>query len=92
MTVLVTGVAGFIGANVARSLTRAGRRVVGCDRLGQGGKWRNLVDVGLYDIVTPEALPDWLDRNGAALAGVVHMGAISATTDSTSAGLTATMT
>lgn len=79
--ILVTGVAGFIGANVARSLSRAGSRVVGCDRLGQGRKWRNLVDIGLHDIVTPEALPDWLAQHGAGLGGIVHMGAISATTE-----------
>ncbi len=79
--ILVTGVAGFIGSNVARRLAGAGRNVVGCDRLGQGSKWRNLVDVGLHDLVTPEALPGWLARNGGGLGGIVHMGAISATTE-----------
>jgi ADP-L-glycero-D-manno-heptose 6-epimerase len=79
--VLVTGAGGFIGSNVARAFAAAGHQVVGCDRMRSGGKWRNLVDVGLHDLITPEALGDWLAVHGHDIALVVHMGAISATTE-----------
>ena len=79
--ILVTGAAGFIGSNVARDFAAAGHRVVGCDRLRQGGKWRNLADVLLHDLITPEALPEWLAAHAGQVAWVVHMGAVSATTE-----------
>lgn len=78
---LVTGAAGFIGSNVARHFCIAGRRVVGCDRMRSGGKWRNLVDVPLHDLITPEALLDWMARNAGSIDLVVHLGAVSATTE-----------
>ena len=79
--VLVTGAAGFIGSNVARAVAADGRRVVACDRMRQGDKWRNLLDVGLHDLVTPEALPHWLERHAGEVRAVVHMGAVSTTTE-----------
>lgn len=79
--VLVTGAAGFIGSNVCRAFAESGRRVVGCDRMRQGGKWRNLVDVGLHDLITPEDLPRWLERQAGSVDLIVHLGAVSATTE-----------
>lgn len=35
-TILVTGVAGFIGSNLAEELLRRGYRVIGLDNLSQG--------------------------------------------------------
>jgi ADP-L-glycero-D-manno-heptose 6-epimerase len=80
-TVLVTGGAGFIGSNIVASLAGAGHSVVVCDRLRQGDKWRNLAKHELEDVVRPEALMDWLAGNGAQLDAVIHMGAISSTTE-----------
>jgi ADP-L-glycero-D-manno-heptose 6-epimerase len=79
--VLITGAAGFIGSNVARKFALADHRVVACDRMRQGAKWRNLVDIPLHDLITPEALPDWLESHGEDVALVVHLGAVSATTE-----------
>jgi ADP-L-glycero-D-manno-heptose 6-epimerase len=79
--VVVTGAAGFIGSNIARALAGDGCRVVACDRLRQGVKWRNISDVILEDIVVPEALPDWLSRHIDQVELIVHMGAVSATTE-----------
>ncbi|MFQ5775461.1 MAG: ADP-glyceromanno-heptose 6-epimerase [Kiloniellaceae bacterium] len=78
--ILVTGGAGFIGSNVAAALVERGERVVVCDRLGQGDKWRNLAKLELEDLIAPEDLPEFLARAGAALRAVVHMGAVSETT------------
>ena len=81
MTVLVTGAAGFIGSNLARMLAEDGADVVACDWFGQGAQWTYLADVRLHDIVRPEALADWLAREGGEVEAVVHMGAVSATTE-----------
>ena len=77
--VVVTGAAGFIGSNVARRLAEEGRRVVACDWLEQGGKWLNLRDVLLHDLIRPEALMDWLKAQPEPPSAIVHMGAVSAT-------------
>ena len=79
--ILVTGGAGFIGSNVAAALAEQGLPVAICDRLRSGAKWRNIGKLELRDIVAPEQIQDWLDEHGAALDAIVHMGAISATTE-----------
>ncbi len=79
--ILVTGGAGFIGSNVVAALADAGRRVAVCDRLRKGDKWRNVAKRELEDLVAPENLPQWLSENGDRVEAVVHMGAISSTTE-----------
>ncbi len=78
---LVTGAAGFIGSNLTRMLAEDGHDVVACDWFGQGAQWTYLADVRLHDIVRPEALSDWLAMHGDEVEAIVHMGAISATTE-----------
>lgn len=80
-TVLVTGAAGFIGSNIALHLAAEGTPVVLCDDFGQDQRWRNVRDGTFHDIVTIGALPEWLAHRAEGLAGIVHMGAISATTE-----------
>ena len=77
---LVTGGAGFIGSNLTAALAERGERVAVCDRLGQDEKWQNVAKHLLDDIVPPEELWHWLEGR-RDLAGVVHLGAISATTE-----------
>lgn len=81
--VLVTGAAGFIGSNIVATLSEAGWDVAGCDRLGAAdlGKWRNLAKHALVDFAAPEAMWDWLAAHAGELRAVVHMGAVSATTE-----------
>jgi ADP-L-glycero-D-manno-heptose 6-epimerase len=78
---VVTGGAGFIGSNVAAALAGRGERVVVVDWLGLGDKWKNLADVALHDIVRPDAFTGWLHAHRDQVAAIVHMGAISATTE-----------
>jgi ADP-L-glycero-D-manno-heptose 6-epimerase len=78
--ILVTGGAGFIGSNIVAPLAARGEEVVVCDRLRSDGKWRNLARHLIAGVIAPEALAAWLDR-APPLRAVVHMGAISSTTE-----------
>lgn len=80
-TILVTGGAGFIGSNMARAFAEDGRRVVVADWLEDGPKWRNIADIALDDVIRPEAITSFVERESGRLAGIIHMGAISATTE-----------
>jgi ADP-L-glycero-D-manno-heptose 6-epimerase len=79
--ILVTGGAGFIGSNIIAALAGSGERVAVCDRLRQGDKWRNLTRVAVGELIAPEALPEWLPAHAAQTEAIVHMGAISSTTE-----------
>jgi ADP-L-glycero-D-manno-heptose 6-epimerase len=78
---LVTGGAGFIGSNLVAALGAAGRRVVVCDRLRDGQKWRNLRKHRPWNLIAPDALGGWLERHAHELEAIVHLGAISSTTE-----------
>ncbi len=78
---VVTGGAGFIGSNIVAALAARGKRVVVVDWLEVGDKWRNLAPAVLHDIVRPDAFMPWLAAHAGEVAGIVHMGAISATTE-----------
>lgn len=77
--ILVTGGAGFIGSNVVAALCERGRAVAVCDRLRSNDKWRNLAKADFSELVAPESLDPWLA--GRRLDAVIHMGAISSTTE-----------
>ena len=79
--ILITGGAGFIGSNLAAALTEQGIPVAICDRRRSGAKWRNVGKLELRDLIAPEQLETWLREHGSALDAIVHMGAISATTE-----------
>jgi ADP-L-glycero-D-manno-heptose 6-epimerase len=79
--ILVTGGAGFIGSNVAARLSQDGERVAICDRLGDGDKWRNVAKLDLADVVAPELMGTWLTAHKSRLKAIVHLGAISSTTE-----------
>ncbi len=78
---LVTGGAGFIGSNIVAALCDRGEAVAVCDRLRSEEKWRNVGKRDLVDIVAPEELDAWLAVYGETLDAVIHMGAISSTTE-----------
>ena len=79
--IVVTGGAGFIGSNVVGALAERGEEVVVVDRLRSGSKWRNISRHELADLVHPDDFFPWLRAKGTGVHAVVHMGAISATTE-----------
>ncbi|HXZ59968.1 MAG TPA: ADP-glyceromanno-heptose 6-epimerase [Steroidobacteraceae bacterium] len=78
---VVTGGAGFIGSNLVAELSDRGADVVVCDWLRSDERWRNLAKHDIVDLVAPEALTGWLDRHREDVEAIVHMGAISSTTE-----------
>jgi len=79
---VITGGAGFIGSNIAAAIEARGLgKVVVCDRLGNEEKWRNIAKLDLFNFIQPEELFEYLGSNEFGIKGVIHMGAISATTE-----------
>jgi ADP-L-glycero-D-manno-heptose 6-epimerase len=82
--ILVTGGAGFIGSNIVAQLCETGAwDVAVCDRFRDAdlAKWRNIAKHPVADLVAPDALIEWLSVHADALEAVIHMGAISSTTE-----------
>ncbi|CAN5812002.1 ADP-glyceromanno-heptose 6-epimerase [soil metagenome] len=80
----VTGGAGFIGSNIVAKLAEDPTLdVVVCDWLGEAelGKWRNIAKHPIGDFVAPEEMFEWLEKRWRDIEIVVHMGAISSTTE-----------
>ena len=79
---VVTGGAGFIGSNIVAALDERGLgKVVVCDVLHAGNKWRNIAKRELADFLAPQDLFEYLEDNRSNVEAVIHMGAISATTE-----------
>jgi ADP-L-glycero-D-manno-heptose 6-epimerase len=82
--VFVTGGAGFIGSNiVARLAQDHALDLVVCDHLRQAetGKWRNLAKHPVGDLVPPEQMWEWLEKRWREVELVIHMAAVSSTTE-----------
>ncbi|MDR3376532.1 MAG: ADP-glyceromanno-heptose 6-epimerase [Ancalomicrobiaceae bacterium] len=81
--IVVTGAAGFIGSNVLAEFEAEGRGpLAAVDWMETGEKWRNLAKRRIAAFVHPDQLLPWLDAHAGEVRLIVHMGAISATTES----------
>jgi ADP-L-glycero-D-manno-heptose 6-epimerase len=80
-TLLVTGAAGFIGARFVESCNARGVPVVSVDRREAFASRPEHARLDFGKILDIEELPGWLADGRPDLAGIVHMGAISATTE-----------
>jgi len=79
--ILITGGAGFIGSNLMADLEREGAgQLAICDRLGSDERWRNIAKRSIAAFVAPENLIEWI-AGQKDLQAVVHLAAISATTE-----------
>lgn len=82
--IVVTGGAGFIGSNIVARLCAEDRYdVVVCDRMEEAdlAKWKNLAKHPIADFWWPEQMFDRLEAHADSIEAVVHMGAISSTTE-----------
>ena len=71
---VVTGGAGFIGSNIVASLEERypDEKIVVCDRLRDGVKWRNIAKRDLYDIIHPEDLFDFLMEYAEDIKAIIQ--------------------
>ncbi|MBQ8706501.1 MAG: ADP-glyceromanno-heptose 6-epimerase [Succinivibrionaceae bacterium] len=80
--IVVTGAAGFIGSCIVARLDELNiHDVYAVDWLGSEDKWKNLAKHELGGIILPEQMDDFLERRKKEIAAVIHMGAISTTTE-----------
>ncbi len=79
--IVITGGAGMIGSMIAWQLNGQGRDdLVIVDRQTHADQWQNLCHRRYCDYLDKDELPAWLER-GHKLDAIIHMGAISATTE-----------
>ncbi len=80
--IIVTGGAGFIGSNIVAALEKSGKKdLVVVDELGSSEKWKNIAKRELCAVVPPEDMLDYMEAHAEEIEAVIHMGAISATTE-----------
>lgn len=83
MTIVVTGAAGFIGANLVRGLNARGiEDILAVDDLTQGDKFRNLADCRISDYLDKDEFLARVrvGRFRGAVKAILHQGACSDTT------------
>jgi len=81
---VVTGAAGFIGANLVRALNDRGiTDIIAVDDLTDGGKFANLADCEIADYLDKDALLELLDNGqlDGVVEAMLHQGACSDTTE-----------
>ena len=80
-TVVVTGAAGFIGANIVKGLNARGiSNIIAVDDLTQGDKFQNLVDLNIADYVDASIFYEKFAAKGyGKIEAVFHEGACSDT-------------
>ena len=80
--IVVTGATGFIGSNLLYGLERAGYTdIVAVDTFGCGEKWKNVAKRTMPVYISPEELMPYLHDNKYSIGDIVHLGAISSTTE-----------
>ena len=79
---VVTGGAGFIGSNLVAQLAQRDRLAVVIDDFSAADRWDNVRHANIHDLVNWTDTFGWLDRNADRVSAVVHLGAISSTTES----------
>lgn len=80
--IIITGAGGFIGSNIVAELAESGcENIVCCDYWGSGDKWRNVSKHFVLDFISPHQLLSFMQRTAHKLHAVIHMGALSATTE-----------
>ena len=82
MNILITGAAGFIGANLVKGLNARGEKnIIAVDNFARADKFTNLVDCEIADYFDKREFLDMLKRDGLPknVRAVLHQGACSDT-------------
>lgn len=79
--IVVTGAAGLIGSQVASALHAKGCPLIGVDFASQDERSFYFKDIKFHEWLHPTQLNEWLDAHASEVAAVIHMGAISDTTE-----------
>lgn len=80
--IIVTGAAGFIGSNIIADLQAAGRGpIVAVDLFGDSNKWQNLAKHNISAFIKPTQIQDFLQAFSSKIECIIHMGAITDTTE-----------
>ena len=82
MRIVVTGAAGFIGANLVKALNARGERgIIAVDNLARAEKFRNLVDCEIDEYIDKDAFLAGLEEGefDDEVAAILHQGACSDT-------------
>lgn len=81
--ILITGAAGFIGANLVRELNSRGQKnLILVDRMGSDGKWKNLRGTQFHQFIQADQLFEGLYEELLEEVKVIyHLGACSSTTE-----------
>lgn len=80
--IIVTGATGFIGSNLLAIMEGRGYDdIVVVDSFGHEGKWRNVAKRGPLSFVLPDQLETLLETSHGSVDAVLHLGAISSTTE-----------
>lgn len=80
--IIVTGATGFIGSNLLAELENRGYTdIVGIDNFGTDNKWMNVAKRNYVKFVSPENTFSFLKANSGRINAIVHLGAISTTTE-----------
>lgn len=80
--IIVTGGAGFIGSNIIAGLEQEGfKDIVVVDWLGSDDKYKNIAKRELAAVIPPEEMFSFLKKHRTEVEAIIHMGAISSTTE-----------
>ena len=82
MYIVVTGAAGFIGANLVKALNARGKtNIIAVDNLSRAEKFKNLVDCQIADYLDKEEFVELIVNEGfhGDIAAIFHQGACSDT-------------
>jgi ADP-L-glycero-D-manno-heptose 6-epimerase len=78
--IVVTGADGFIGTHVVEELLNRGSDLVMCDYFENGDTWRNLRQ-SVKRMIYPDQILNFVEENFANIECIIHLGAISSTTE-----------
>ncbi len=78
---IVTGGAGFIGSNIVNALLKINKEIIVCDKIDHKLKKNNISKIKKNYIINPNKLNKFIIENYKEIDSVIHMGAISSTTE-----------